>query len=83
MQELPLQELPLPHGLHGLHGAHGSHLALQHAIPLQLGHGAHGAHFVGQQPESVGTWVAQPASNIAPAAIAIKPVFIIHFPLYF
>jgi len=32
--------------------------------------------------ESDGTLVAQPAS-IRPAAIAIKPVFIIHFPLYF
>ncbi len=73
-----MQELP-PHGLHG------SHLALQDDIPLQLGQaGAHGLHFVGQHPESDGTWVAQPASNIAPAAIAIKPVFIIiiHFPLY-
>ncbi len=73
MQEFP----PLPL-------SHGAHLLLQQDIPLQLGHGAHGAHFVGQQPESHGTWLAQPASNIAPAAIAvIKPVFIIHFPLYF
>lgn len=52
-------------------------------MPLQLGAGAHGAHFVGQQPLSDGTPVAQPASNKVPAAIAIKPFFIIHFPLYF
>lgn len=63
---------------------HGSHLDLQQETPLQLGHGAHGAHLVGQQPVSQqGDCVAQPASNIAPAAIANNPVFIIHFPLYF
>jgi hypothetical protein len=70
-----LQELPL-------HGLQESHLLLQQAIPLQLGHGAQQV-FGAQQPLSHGAWVAQPASNKALAAIAIKPVFIIHFPLYF
>jgi hypothetical protein len=61
---------------------HGGQVDLQQDMPLQLGHGAHFG--VVQQPESVGTWLAQPPSNKAPAAIAIKPVFIIiYFPLYF